>query len=153
MSACAVERPQLAPARAVAGRKHSILIIDDDDVLRDVLSHRLERQQFETIAADCGATGLALARTQQPHLIILDVHLPDRDGLSVCEQLADDVETCSIPIIILTSMENPDLLRRCRAAGCHYFIHKPYDPNVLLTIIRDALRQSEPTDGYDLECA
>ncbi len=119
-----------------------ILIVDDDEAMVDVLSRRLQQQGFETISADCGEKGLATARTELPLLILLDLRLPDRDGLSICEQLVDCPETCSIPVIILTGMERPDIIRRCRAAGCHYFVRKPYDPNVLLVLIRQAIEES-----------
>ena len=125
----------------------NILIIDDDHVLVDVLSRRLKQQRFETVSADTGQAGLALARSERPAAILLDLRLPDTDGLSICEILADSSETCAIPVIILSGMGQPDLLRRCRAAGGHYFVRKPYDPNALLVLIRQAIRE---TDGWDV---
>lgn len=138
-----LEEPKLAPCKT--GRRQRILIVDDDEALADVLSHRLKRQGFDTIVAESGSTGLAKARSEVPALIVLDLRLPDVDGLTICEQLADSSDTCAIPVIVLSGMECPDILRRCRAAGCHFFVRKPYDPNVLLTLIRQAL---EDTGGW-----
>ena len=135
-----LEQPQVE-SLAVEQRP-SVLIIDDDEILADVLSRRLQRQQFDTMICDSGESGLARARAERPALILLDLCLPDVDGFSICERLADSVETCGIPVIILSGMEQPDILRRCRAAGCHYFVHKPYDPNALLALIRQAIRET-----------
>jgi CheY-like chemotaxis protein len=148
MFASVMERPKTAPAKITAGRRPSILIIDDDEVLSDVLSRRLQQQGFDALTADSGQCGLARARADQPSLILLDLRLPDADGITICEQLADDLETCAIPVIILTGMERPDILRRCRAAGCHYYLRKPYDPNALLVLIRQAIQDTHGSDDY-----
>ena len=148
MFASVMERPKTAPAKITAGKRQSILIIDDDEVLSDVLSRRLRQQGFEALTADSGQCGLARARSDQPSLILLDLRLPDADGITICEQLADDLETCAIPVIILTGMERPDILRRCRAAGCHYYLRKPYDPNALLILIRQAIVDTHGSDDY-----
>jgi CheY-like chemotaxis protein len=84
----------------------------------------------------------ALAQAEKPDLVLLDLGLPDVDGFELCQQLVDDETTCEIPIIILSGMENSDIVRRCRAAGCRYFVHKPYDPNALLTLIQQAIEES-----------
>jgi CheY-like chemotaxis protein len=72
-------------------------------------------------------------------LILLDLRLPDLDGFTLCRELVDAPETCDIPVIILSGMERPDIIRRCRAAGSQYFVRKPYDPNALLVLIHEAL--------------
>ena len=143
-----MERPKTAPAKITAGKRQSILIIDDDEALSDVLSRRLRQQGFDALTADSGQCGLARAKADQPSLILLDLRLPDADGITICEQLADDLETCAIPVIILTGMERPDILRRCRAAGCHYYLRKPYDPNALLILIRQAIVDTHGSDDY-----
>ncbi|MGD0384164.1 MAG: response regulator [Thermoguttaceae bacterium] len=148
MFASVMESPKTAPAKITAGRRPSILIIDDDEVLSDVLSRRLQQQGFDALTADSGQCGLARARADQPSLILLDLRLPDADGITICEQLADDLETCAIPVIILTGMERPDILRRCRAAGCHYYLRKPYDPNALLVLISQAIADTHGSDDY-----
>ena len=124
-------------------RRHSILIVDDDQALADVLSIHLSRQGFVATVADSGQMARALVRADKPDLVLLDLRLPDIDGYDLCQQFVDDEETCEIPIIILSGMEQPDVLRRSRAAGCRYFVHKPYDPNVLLTLIQQAIEESQ----------
>jgi CheY-like chemotaxis protein len=131
-----------SPPRTSAGR-HSILIVDDDDAGTDALSTRLNRQGFETAVAESGQMGLSLARTLRPRVILLDLRLPDMDGFELCQRLVDDPQTYDIPVIIVSGLERPDVLRRSRAAGCHYYLRKPYDPNALLTLIRQAIDESQ----------
>jgi putative two-component system response regulator len=140
-----VQQPQSAPV--VVDRPHSVLIIDDDDTLSDVLCYRLKKQGLKTMAAYSAEAGLAKAKAERPSAIILDLCLPDADGLAVCEQLVDAPETCSVPVLILSGKEQPGLVRRCRAAGCHYFLRKPYDPNALLVLIHQAIRDAGDWDG------
>jgi len=121
----------------------TILIVDDDEAMTEVLSRRLNQQGFETLSAGSGAAGLAVAQSREPALIVLDLRLPDTDGLAVCQRLVDSPNTCHIPVIILSGMEGPDIIRRCRAAGCSFFVRKPYDPNALLVLIRQALQERD----------
>ncbi len=139
-----IEKPELQPERVEQGP--TILIVDDDDALADVLAVRLQKQGFETVTVSTGGQGLQRARIQRPALIVLDLRLPDADGFDICQQLADSPDTCAIPVIILSGMEQPDILRRCRAAGCQFFVRKPYDPNVLLMLIRQSIHDAAHWD-------
>jgi CheY-like chemotaxis protein len=127
-------------------KRPAILVIDHDEAMVAVLSRRLEGQGFQVVAVDRGLAGLEIARTRRPALILLDLRLPDIDGFAVCEQLADCSQTWDIPIIVLSGMGRPDIVRRSRAAGCRYFIRKPYDPNALLVLINQAM---EATTGWE----
>jgi DNA-binding response OmpR family regulator len=129
-------------------RERSILIIEDDEAMSEVLAVRLDRQGFTTHTAFCGAQGLKLARSVRPDLVLLDLRLPDVDGFTICQELVDDPETCGIPVIILSGMERPDIIRRSRAAGCQYFVRKPYDPNALLVLIDRAIREADEMGRY-----
>ena len=122
-------------------KSHCVLIVDDDEAATDVLSTRLSRQGFETAIADSGQLGLTLARTERPSVILLDLRLPDMDGFELCQELVDDDETCEIPVIIVSGLERPDVLRRSRTAGCQYYLRKPYDPNALLALIQRSDRR------------
>ncbi|MCA9197762.1 MAG: response regulator transcription factor [Planctomycetales bacterium] len=120
-----------------------ILIVDDDPDQAECLSYRLEQQGYEPqIAPSCSAA-LVAAELSCPDLIILDICLPDGDGLSVCEQLNDDTATCEIPVIVLSAMDGPNLVRKARAAGCEYYLRKPYDPNALLALIKNAIGRDD----------
>ena len=136
----------LEPSQAASAEtktRHSILIVDDDEALADALSRRLKQQGFETQTAESGREGLQLAHDQRFALIVLDVRLPDMDGLTICQKLGDSPDSCGVPVIILSGMARPDIIRRSRAAGCFYFVRKPYDPNALLVLIHQAIKESE----------
>lgn len=135
-------KPQRAHRQHELTRR-TILIVDDDAAAADVLSLRLTRQGFKTRVVELGAEAIELARRDTPDLILLDLRLPDLTGFEVCERLVDDESTCEIPVIILSAMEQPDIIRRCRAAGCKFFLHKPYDPNALLALIEQTLSDAE----------
>ncbi len=132
---------QLDPTADLTTRRHSVLIVDDDLDQAEVLSRRLECQGFDTITAHTGRGGLMRARDEHPHLVLLDVRLPDMDGFRVCAQLADDPRTCDIPVIILSGMERPDIIRCSRSAGSLFYVRKPYDPNALLILIQSAIEE------------
>ena len=132
---------QLEPAEAECPNCQTILVIDDDESQVAALDYCLRRQGFRVVTAFSGYRALELARQAEPHLILLDLRLPDIEGFDVCAKLADAPETSGIPIIILSGMERPDIVRQARSAGCQFFVRKPYDPNVLLTLIQHALQR------------
>jgi CheY-like chemotaxis protein len=120
----------------------TILIVDDDVDQASRLSRRLSDQGFVTVTAHRGLLALGIAQADPPDLILLDLRLPDMDGLELCRSLADSPVTCHIPIILLAGSDRPGLVRQARSAGCAYFLSKPYDPNVLLTLIDVSLASS-----------
>jgi len=120
-----------------------ILIVEDDEHLSEPLAIRLRSQGYEVSTAATGQDGWQLAISERPDLILLDLRLPDIDGFTLCGQLSDGPDTCHIPIIIVSGMERPDIIRRCRSAGSQYFVRKPYDPNALLVLIRNALDEAQ----------
>jgi CheY-like chemotaxis protein len=135
------------PLEAVGQSRHGIvprriLIVDDDEIMADVLSVRLGQQGFQTTIAENGEQALSLARVERPSVILLDLRLPDVDGFEVCRELSDNEETSDIPVIVVSGLEHPDVIRRSRAAGCHYYLRKPYDPNALLTLIQQAIDEA-----------
>jgi CheY-like chemotaxis protein len=121
----------------------TVLVVDDDEAAADVLCVRLAKQGFVTTTVDSGQAAINHAQEHQPDLILLDLRLPDVDGFEVCERLADEATTTGIPVIILSGMEHPDILRKSRSAGCRFYVRKPYDPNALLALIEHALDRGE----------
>lgn len=134
----------LDPVETLDSGPKTILIVDDDADQAEVLSCRLHSQGYQTLTADCGEQALDLVRAERPHLVLLDLLLPDADGFEVCRELSDDQSTTSIPVIIVSGEERPDVLRQARAAGSQYYVRKPYDPNALLILIESALQLGGP---------
>jgi CheY-like chemotaxis protein len=136
-----VKQPETTPDRLQT--RQSILIVDDDQALAATLSRRLQEQGFETEVVSTGQQGIDRAHQRRFALIVLDVHLPDMDGPTIGEKLGDAADTCGIPVIILSGMARPDIIRRSRAVGCYYLVRKPYDANALMVLIHQAIKESE----------
>ena len=119
-----------------------ILIVEDDPDQAEALSFRLRQQGYSVFNALNGADGIQRAQDEHPDLVLLDLNLPDQEGLDVCSKLADDPNTCGTPVIVVSGQERPNIVRETRAAGCEFYVRKPYDPNALLTLIEAALDQN-----------
>jgi CheY-like chemotaxis protein len=131
---------QLEPTSECERRPRTILVVDDDKAQLVFLEHRLQKQGYRVLTAATGRVACERALDERPDLILLDLRLPDLDGFQVCSQLADDPRTCAVPIIILSALERPNIVRQSRAVGGAYYLRKPYDPNVLLTLIEQSLQ-------------
>lgn len=137
-------QPVAAPLSLDSPRR--ILVVEDDADQMAALSYRLQRLGYEATTANSGSQAIDAAKSMVPDLVLLDLGLPDIDGFNVCEQLGDEQTTCGVPIIILSGMDADDIVRRARSAGCAYYLRKPYDPNVLLTLIQNALGSEDERD-------
>lgn len=122
-------------------RPDRILLVDDDTASVEPLDIQLRLQGFEVVLVTTGQQALNVARSWHPDAIVLDLCLPDISGLEICQELAANIGTADIPVIILSGMESADIVRRCRAVGGMYYIAKPYDPNVLLLLISEAVAE------------
>ncbi len=141
MTASLIEKPELE--ELAAGLAKRILIIEDEPAVAEVLALRLERLGFKASWTSSGRTGLAMAQAEHPDLVILDLHLPDADGLSICQELSDGQLTADIPVIVVSGLDEPNIVRQARSAGCKFFLRKPYDPNALLVLIQHCLDEKE----------
>ncbi len=117
-----------------------ILIVEDNEMNRDMLSRRLERRGYEVILAMDGRRGLAVARSESPDLILMDMSLPEIDGWEVARRLKSDDTTRSIPVIALTAHAMTSDRQRALEAGCDDYDTKPVEFERLLTKIQTMLR-------------
>ncbi len=113
-----------------------ILIVEDDEMSRDMLSRRLERRNFKIVTAMDGEQGVTKASSEQPDLILMDMSLPLLNGWDATQQIKATPQTKSIPIIALTSHAMAGDREKAIAAGCDDFSTKPIDFQLLLTIIK-----------------
>ncbi len=130
---------EVAPAQTIEVDRQRILAIDDDRDQVETMAYALRRQGFDVLTAHSIQAGRMAVDVYRPHLIILDIRLPDGCGLELCQDLADDTARCHIPVIVLSGMERSGVVRQARAAGCHFFLRKPYDPNALLLLAENAI--------------
>ncbi|HEY1365435.1 MAG TPA: response regulator [Xanthobacteraceae bacterium] len=113
-----------------------ILYVEDNDDNVYMLKNRLTRAGFTVIVATDGAQGVALAASQQPDLILMDLTLPDIDGTEATRRIKADPGTQRIPIIALTANAMAEDRERAMAAGCDDFDTKPVELQRLLGKIR-----------------
>ena len=105
----------------------TILLVEDNEMNRDMLSRRLERKGFRVIVAKDGAEGYQLARSQSPDIILMDMSLPVMNGWELTRRLKSEVATSQIPIIALTAHALATDRAKALEAGCDDYGTKPVD--------------------------
>jgi len=116
-----------------------ILLVEDNEMNRDMLSRRLERKGYQVVMAVDGAQGVALAQSEKPDLILMDMSLPVVDGWAATKQLKANPETARIPVIALTAHAMQGDEEKARAAGCDDYDTKPIELPRLLGKIESQL--------------
>lgn len=117
-----------------------ILLVEDNEMNRDMLSRRLTRKGFQIMIAVDGQEGVDIGRRELPDLILMDISLPVRDGFSATKELKADEATCNIPIIALTAHAMAGDREKVLAAGCDDYDTKPIELPRLLEKIHQLLR-------------
>ena len=118
-----------------------LLLIEDNELNRDMLSRRLQKRGYEVVTAVDGETGVAMAQTEAPALILMDVSLPGIDGWEATRRLKAAPETRHIPIVALTAYAMPGDRDKALAVGCDEFDTKPIVLPRLLEKIETLLNQ------------
>ena len=120
-----------------------ILIVEDNEMNRDMLSRRLERRGFTVVMAVDGAEGVAMSKTERPDLILMDMSLPIMNGWEATRAVRADASTEAIPVIALTAHSMPGDREKAMEAGCDDYDTKPVDLPRLLAKMA-ALGVTEP---------
>jgi two-component system, OmpR family, alkaline phosphatase synthesis response regulator PhoP len=121
-----------------------ILIVDDEPDILDFLSYNLRREGFEVTTAASGKEGLELALTIRPQLIILDMMMPEMDGIEVCRRLREHPDLKRTTITFLTARDEDVSQIRALDVGGDDFITKPIKPQVFISRIKALLRRDKP---------
>lgn len=116
-----------------------ILLVEDNEMNRDMLSRRLARRGFEVVIATDGQQGVAMARSETPDVIVMDMSLPVLDGWEATRRLKAAPETSSIPIVALTAHAMPGDREKAFEVGCDDYDTKPIDLARLLLKIEALL--------------
>jgi two-component system cell cycle response regulator DivK len=116
-----------------------ILVVEDNEMNRDMLARRLERRGYQVVIAVDGGQGLALAESERPDLILMDMSLPVLDGWEATRRLKAGPETSDIPIIALTAHAMAGDQEKALAAGCDDYDTKPVELSSLLAKIEARL--------------
>ncbi len=125
----------------------TILIVDDERDITELIRYNLEKENFNTITVASGEDALVEARKSLPALIILDLMPPGVDGLEVCKKLSQDELTHHIPILMLTAKsEDSDIILGLEM-GADDYVTKPFSPKVLIARVRALLRRNKEKES------
>jgi CheY-like chemotaxis protein len=105
-----------------------VLVIDDETVVGTILRYAFQVDGHETVVAGDGTSGIQMAHSEHPDIIVLDLMMPDITGYDVLEILRDDEETKDLPIVVLTAVTMQRERDRCRSKGADAVMIKPFDP-------------------------
>jgi two-component system, cell cycle response regulator DivK len=125
----------------LSGRR--VLLIEDNEQNRYLVTYLLEHHGYEVVSAGDGARGIEIARETNPTLILLDIQLPTMDGYAVAEALRADERLRDVPIVAVTSHAMAGDEARALAAGCTAYIEKPIDPVTFVAEMEAVLKDSE----------
>ena len=120
-----------------------ILVVDDTEDVVKLVKMYLEHHGYEVLTAKDGQEGLAKARDDKPDLIVLDLMLPKMNGYKVCGLLKRDARYAKVPIILFTARAQDKDVELGQEAGADAYITKPFDPDVLLSRIKE-LTEEQP---------
>jgi two-component system, OmpR family, alkaline phosphatase synthesis response regulator PhoP len=122
-----------------------ILIIEDEEDIRELVRYNLAREKFNVDEAESGEEGLVSAALNQPDLILLDLMLPGKDGMQVCRELKQCEATRGIPVVMMTAKgEESDIVSGLEL-GAEDYVVKPFSPKVLMARVKAVLRRNSST--------
>jgi CheY-like chemotaxis protein len=133
--------------KAAGRRPRRVLVIDDDAQVRALVAAILESEGYEVRGATGGVEGLALADTDPPDVVLLDLQMPGMNGYEVCRVLRQGPKTRQIPVVMVTVSDDPHLNREAYAAGAQACMPKPFRKEGLIAVIEAALAQRRGTKG------
>ncbi len=120
--------------------KITLLVVEDDKFLRDLLVGKLTREGYKIVEAHDGREGISEAKKSQPHLILLDLIMPGIDGFGVLEAVKKDPDTTKIPVVILSNLGSQEDIDRAMALGAKEFLVKAqHTPQEIVNTIKKVL--------------
>ena len=118
----------------------NVLVVDDSNSIRDMVSFTLKSAGFQTVEAKDGVEGLSKAQVGSFDLVISDVNMPNMDGITLCGELRKLPNFKFTPILMLTTESSTDMKIRGKAAGATGWLVKPFNPDKLLATIKRVVR-------------
>jgi len=135
--------------------KRKILVVEDEPDIRELVRYNLEREGFEVVETDDGQSVPRLVADERPSLVLLDLMLPNADGLEVCKKLCQSPESARVPIVILTAKAAEVDRVLGLEFGADDYVTKPFSPRELVARVRAVLRRAESSaveraqDGFE----
>ncbi|RNL78496.1 response regulator transcription factor [Nocardioides marmorisolisilvae] len=125
----------------------SIVVIDDDEDLRDLMELRLKASGYDVHPAGDGLMGLELIRWRRPDLVVVDWTMPRMDGIAMCREMRNDPALAEIPVLMVSARTTAADRRVSMAAGCTALLPKPFSLSRLADTVRSLLDKDEPLVG------
>ena len=135
-----------SPKNAGVVRGNPLLIVDDNEINRDVLARQLGRQGHATAVAENGLQALEMVREQEFDLVLLDIMMPEMSGYEVLGHLKTDARLRDIPVIMISALDEMETVVRCIELGAEDYLPKPFDPVLLRARIRACLEKKSLRD-------
>lgn len=129
----------ITPIRPGPMQGKTVLVIEDNDDSREIYRSILEHHGFRVRLCVTAEDGLGIARRERPDIIMMDLGLPEMDGVSATRLLKSDPETAAIPVLVITVHAQPGDLADAHAAGCDEYIVKPADPSAVAARLAEML--------------
>lgn len=126
--------------------KNRIAIVEDEADIREILEYNLNREGFAVESAADGASGLEMIRRSRPELVLLDLMLPDIDGLEICRQLKGEEDTRNIAIIMVSAKGEESDIVLGLGIGADDYIPKPFSRKELVARVRSVLRRAQQSE-------
>lgn len=118
---------------------YSVLVAEDDKIIRRLARHILERAGFEVDEAADGLEALAQIEKKKPDLLLLDIMMPHMNGYDVCTTLREQEETADLPIVIITAKTEKHAIQKGIDAGANRYLTKPLSPKILVENVNEIL--------------
>lgn len=126
----------------------TILVVDDEVSIRELVTFNLQKEGYTVVEADNGVSAVSIAKNNKPDLVVLDLMLPEMDGLEVCRTLKSQQDTTAIPIIMLTAKnEEIDKIIGLEL-GADDYLTKPFSPRELVARVKAVLRRSHKESAH-----
>ncbi|HWO89950.1 MAG TPA: response regulator, partial [Gemmatimonadales bacterium] len=138
--------PVASDAAAAKDGKARVLVVDDEAGNRDLLGRRLQREGYTVVSAAGGRDALALMARESVDVVLLDVMMPDLDGLAVLERLKADAATRDVPVIMISALDDLQAIARCIEAGALDYLPKPFEPVILRARLAASLAEKRWRD-------
>ena len=130
--------------------KKKILVVEDDNVLRDVLLQKLLKNNYDAMGAEDGMVAMEKIASYKPDVILLDILMPKKDGLEVLEEIHADEEMKKIPVIIISNSGQPVEIERARELGARAFLVKAvFEPSEVLDKVARVLNGESLADEFE----
>ncbi len=126
--------------------KQIILVVDDEQDLLDLIEYNLRQEGYDVLKAENGKDGIQMAKEHMPDLVLLDIMMPQMDGIEVCDRMREDSTLSHIPIIFLTARSDEKTEIEGLNKGADDFITKPISTTKLVSRIKAVLRRFEETE-------